>query len=561
MRTIVFVLFLISSACFAQSDLQFRDSIIKYKNINPNKAIAFGLDYVASVQNKESDSLVVGTYAMIGDILSNSGLDASAITFFDNALRLYESMPDENKRDPNAEQPPWVLVNIGNIYLRNGEYGKAKEKYNKALSIFETIDNKKNAFYGINTSASNLGLIDESLGNFDEAEEKYISIYRRRLEENKPEDVLYSLSQLITINLLKGSTLSASNYFDQAKLYYDKHEKDHATNLLFKRNFGYCFLSFGAYHQSKKAYNKAIQRFNEAKIYLEDLPTEIAALGSRFAECYYGLGQLDEAERIALNNLSINNLSEREKRYNYKVLEKIYRKSESQTELLKIKDSLLIISAGGSAQKILSTLNNLEAQIQLAKSARELNESKIKYNTYLYILIVCTVILFFSLLTIRINYNYHKERSTRLALEKEAIENELDKKNRELVSKSNFIIQRNDYLKKIQKQIDSDQDNEVSKSRLIKELEMTINSEKTYQDFDKVFVEVYPEFYTNLNKLAKLSKTDLRLASYIKMNHSNDEIARISGVSIRTIESQRYRLSKKLALTDGENLNSFILAI
>ena len=130
-----------------------------------------------------------------------------------------------------------------------------------------------------------------------------------------------------------------------------------------------------------------------------------------------------------------------------------------------------------------------------------------------------------------------------------------------MVSKSNFIIQRNDYLKKIQKQIDSDQDNEVSKSRLIKELEMTINSEKTYQDFDKVFVEVYPEFYANLNKLAKLSKTDLRLASYIKMNHSNDEIARISGVSIRTIESQRYRLSKKLALTDGENLNSFILAI
>ena len=132
MRTIVYVLFLISSACFAQSDCQFRDSIIKYKNINPNKAIAFGLDYVASVQNKEIDSLVVGTYAMIGDILSNSGLDASAITFFDNALRLYESMQDENKREPNAEQPPWVLVNIGNIYLRNGEYEKAKEKYNKA---------------------------------------------------------------------------------------------------------------------------------------------------------------------------------------------------------------------------------------------------------------------------------------------------------------------------------------------------------------------------------------------------------------------------------------------
>lgn len=561
MRITFFVLFLVSFSCFAQSELTFRDSIIKYKNINPNKAITFGLDYVAAVQNKEIDSLVVGTYAMIGGILFDSGLDASAITFFDNALRLYESMVDENKREPKAEQPPWVLINIGNVYLRNSEYERAKEKYNKALNIFETIDNKQNAFYGINTATSNLGLIDESTGNFDEAEKKYIKIYRRRLEKNKPQDVLYSLAQLININLLRGNTFSASNYFDQAKLYFDKQKKNHISDLLFKRNFGYCFLSFGSYHQSKKEYEKAIHRFNEAKVYLEDLPTEIAALGSRYAECYYGLGKLDEAERIALSNLTISNLSEREKRYNYKVLEKIYCKNDAQTELLNIKDSLLLVSAGGSTQKILSTLNNLETQIQLAYSVRELNESKIKYNTYLYILIVCTVILFFSLLTIRINYNFQKERSTRLTLEKEAIENELDKKNRELVSKSNFIIQRNDYLKKIQKQVNSDKENEISKSRLIKELEITINSEKTYQDFDKMFVEVYPEFYTNLNKIAKLSKTDLRLASYIKMNHTNDEIARISGVSIRTIESQRYRLSKKLALTDGENLNSFILAI
>ena len=61
-----------------------------------------------------------------------------------------------------------------------------------------------------------------------------------------------------------------------------------------------------------------------------------------------------------------------------------------------------------------------------------------------------------------------------------------------------------------------------------KELNMVISSEKSYQDFDNMFVEVYPDFYKSLNEMAKLSKTDLRLASYIKMNHSNDEIAKIS---------------------------------
>ena len=54
-------------------------------------------------------------------------------------------------------------------------------------------------------------------------------------------------------------------------------------------------------------------------------------------------------------------------------------------------------------------------------------------------------------MTIRVNYNYQKERS-RLELEKLAIKTN-DKKNRELVSKSNFIIQRNDYLKKLKKKL------------------------------------------------------------------------------------------------------------
>ena len=76
-----------------------------------------------------------------------------------------------------------------------------------------------------------------------------------------------------------------------------------------------------------------------------------------------------------------------------------------------------------------------------------------------------------------------------------------------------------------------------------------------------MFVNVYPEFYTKLNQIAELSTTDLRLASLIKMNHNNNEIAIISGVSLRTIESQRYRLSKKLKLKKNQSLNSLLLAI
>ena len=84
---------------------------------------------------------------------------------------------------------------------------------------------------------------------------------------------------------------------------------------------------------------------------------------------------------------------------------------------------------------------------------------------------------------------------------------------------------------------------------------------KTYEEFDKMFSKVYPKFYKRLNAIAKLSQTDIRLASYIKMNHSNNEISRISGISPRTVESQRYRLSKKLNIAKGQDLNRFIFDI
>jgi DNA-binding CsgD family transcriptional regulator len=211
---------------------------------------------------------------------------------------------------------------------------------------------------------------------------------------------------------------------------------------------------------------------------------------------------------------------------------------------------------------VLKTLNDLETQIILSKSARELNKSKIRYNTYLYILIIGSVILFFSLITIRINYNYQKEKGSRLELEKEKVTQELNQKNRELISKTNFIIQRNDYLKNIQKKISRTKQEEVLTGKMLhKELNRVINSEKSYKEFDNMFVNVYPNFYKKLNQISKLSQTDLRLASYIKMNHNNNEIANISGISLRTVESQRYRLTKKLNLDKNQDLNSFLMSL
>lgn len=559
-RVLLILFFLAHFQIFSQEDLKLRDSILKYRNSNPSLAIQFGLDYQQIIESKTPDSLVVGTHALIGEILSEMGLYASAINFFNRALELYDATPDKNKRDPKVTQPPWVILNVGNVYLQNGDFERAKEKYNSAIELFKTIKSKQQSFFGINTAESNLGLIDERSRDFIAAEIKYTNIYNRRKDLNKPDDILYSLAQLIAVNLLKGDTQSANNKFQELERYYNSEKINYESNSIFNRNYGYAVTVFAAYNQSIKEYKVAIDYLEKAKDILKDFPGEIAALGSRFAECYYGLGDYKKAEQVAMNNLKFKDLSDKEKKYNYKVLENIYRAKDDSNSIIKIKDSLLLINSGVN-NMLLKSLNNLETKIQLSSSAKEINENKIRYNTYLYILIICTVILFFSLMTIRVNYNFQKEKGTRLELEKKAVENELEKKNRELISKTNFIIQRNDYLKSLKKKIEKSNEITADILRLKKELTMVISSEKSYRDFDNLFVEVYPEFYNSLTQITKLSKTDLRLASYIKMNHNNDEIAQISGISIRSVESQRYRLSKKLKLDEGQDLNSFILSV
>lgn len=550
----------------AQETQRLRDSIKKYQFLNPNRAIEFGMEYVELRASETPDIEMVKTYSKIGEILLYMELYSSALEYFNSALRIKGAIKDPNIAITNLKQPPWIVVNIGNIYFQKRNLIKAKEKFLEAKELFELTKefDLTDAQNGLNTTISNLGLIYGAEGDYDKQEELFYKVYQSRKSIGKAEDILYSLMQLMSVKIFKEEILSAKNKLDEIVEFYENakiNEEDLSTSLL-TRNFGYAYAIFGAYYQSEKEYDKAIEYILHSREILKNFPVEINILGSRLSECYLAIGETEKAKKIALKNLNFKNISDKEKRFNYKVLEKIYKKTQNQEALLSIKDSLILIASGASSSKIFKTLNDLETQIILSDSARALNESKIRYNTYLYILIIGTVILFFSLVTIRVNYNYQKEKGSRLELEKEKVLAELDQKNRELVSKSNFIIQRNDYLKNLQKKIRTSQKEEDQTGKMVtKELNRVINSEKSYEEFDNMFVSVYPDFYQRLNQISKLSQTDLRLASYIKMNHNNNEIANISGISLRTVESQRYRLTKKLNLDKNQDLNSFLMSL
>ncbi|MCQ9635666.1 hypothetical protein MP478_00975 [Chryseobacterium sp. WG14] len=73
------------------------------------------------------------------------------------------------------------------------------------------------------------------------------------------------------------------------------------------------------------------------------------------------------------------------------------------------------------------------------------------------------------------------------------------------------------------------------------------------------FEEFHPTFCHNLrSELPQLTAKDLKFCALIKLNFSNKEIAQYDHLSIRTVESKKYRLRKKLDLAPDIDFNRWI---
>lgn len=73
------------------------------------------------------------------------------------------------------------------------------------------------------------------------------------------------------------------------------------------------------------------------------------------------------------------------------------------------------------------------------------------------------------------------------------------------------------------------------------------------------FKEIYPDFYNSLIKCyPDLNAGDLKFCALVRLNFSNKEIAQYGNMSVRTVESKKYRLRKKIGLPANTDFNKWI---
>jgi tetratricopeptide (TPR) repeat protein/DNA-binding CsgD family transcriptional regulator len=542
------------------------DSIIKHKAGEPQKALEFGFLALESFKDEEEITLeYVNTNYYLGEVYYSLREYKTSFEYLSKSLELYDLLKPSKRRNKNVIKPPWVLNSMGIVYYQKEDYVNAEKFYNEALDNFQLFDSNYDdeKYYGINTSLINLALIKRDQGDLKSSEELLDQVFERvNSSAIRYTEVILVYLSYMNLFFISDNGEMVVDYYNKIKTVHEKNSL--LDDALFKESqvlYARANLVYANLLQSQGKMEESLEYLFLAKDLTVSIPQSVINVNTKISNTYYLMGMSSKAKEFIQQDLNDKNVNQSQKLENFKLLEKIYSDEGSTYNLLSVKDSIIFYNEDPLLKQEENEFNTLENLILVSEKQNDLRLSRVRTNRIILVSILSSSILLLILLSLKFNNDLQKEKNRRLNLEKDKINEELKLKRRELFSKVNFISQRNDYLNKLRDQIGDDVSNPQNLNNIKREIKNITTSEKAYEEFDKMFSKVYPKFYKRLNATAKLSQTDIRLASYIKMNHSNNEISRISGISPRTVESQRYRLSKKLNLAKGQDLNRFIFDI
>lgn len=154
-----------------------------------------------------------------------------------------------------------------------------------------------------------------------------------------------------------------------------------------------------------------------------------------------------------------------------------------------------------------------------------------------------------------------------ISLQNEKLTSEVQFKNKELATSTMYLLQRSKLLFTIKEEIllamkKIEPAPLHSFKKVLRLFEEAENNEEDWEQFSRHFDEVHNNFLSSLKKqYPDLSTTDLKLCAYLRINLTTKEIAQSLGISVRGVETSRYRLRKKLSIPGETGLYDFLIGV
>lgn len=152
-----------------------------------------------------------------------------------------------------------------------------------------------------------------------------------------------------------------------------------------------------------------------------------------------------------------------------------------------------------------------------------------------------------------------------MRLENVSMAKKLDFRKKELVSMALNIVEQKNYLEEIAEQLkdiqktDDKKDKNKKIDHLLKNMKLKMSFDDKVENFNLEIEKLHKGFSRRLEEeFPNLTDTEKRFATFLRLGFSSKEIAPLLNVSLKSVETYRYRLRKKLNISQGENLIRFI---
>ncbi len=166
------------------------------------------------------------------------------------------------------------------------------------------------------------------------------------------------------------------------------------------------------------------------------------------------------------------------------------------------------------------------------------------------------------------NIELEKNEKEIIKLKNDNLQAQIEMKNAELATNAMNLVQKSELLSGIKEQLLQLKNNgeQGKESKDLKKVISIINKElEINNDWDQFavhFDEVHTNFLTTLKKnYPSLTSSELKLCAYLRLNLTSKELAQLMNISVRGVETSRYRVRKKLGLSAEQSLFDLLFAV
>ncbi|HTB32634.1 MAG TPA: tetratricopeptide repeat protein [Bacteroidia bacterium] len=522
---------------------------------------------------------IAWTYNNLGLMYGNIGEPEDAISWHTKSLQVKEETGDKIGMGAS-------YAKIGQNYMEMGKFPEAVNNYLNALKVFEEIGDKEQ----IGGIYRNIGEVYYREGNYPEALKNFVNELRIANESGDSVQIAFAYINMGRICYKQGNNANALNYL-LAALKINEKADNLGTVQDIQYNLGLVYSTMGNYPLALSYADSSLEKNqfwgyqnNMARLYIEigsiyekqgklRDALEAATKGLYFAE-KIGARPIMKDAYLCLSDINTELQDYRSANEDYK-------------EYISNLDS---ISSNESAKKM-ATLEMNDAFKKREDSATDAQEKKdiIKTAESHRKTIITTSAIVISLLTlllafVLINRQQLKRKKEKLLFEKDRILSEKEKDLLRLEKQHmedelvNAKVMLDEYLRNMadknelleQFKIDIEElkdtrEKETDKER-IEKLEYlnksTILTDEDWNKFKQLYEGVHKDFLRRLKeKMPDLTQAEIRLICLTKLDLGTKQMAGILGVSFETIRKSRYRLRKKLGLSEEDRVDDIIASI